>query len=256
MAYRYYKKKERQFLVSASEVISLTEAAKTDMQQWKKIGEPQITVIPCAADFDLFTPATPEMKIEAREELGIGTGETVISYLGSIGTWYLLDEMLDFFNTFLQKYPEGKFLFLTPEPKEVILEKAANKNIDPDRLIIRFAQREKVRYYMSASDLSVFFIKQCYSKISSSPTKQGEILAMGIPVITNSGIGDVEAIVKDRHNGIVIPDFTPSSFGKAVDHIDELLTLDPETIRKEALPYYDLKEGVNKYLQVYRKILG
>ncbi|MEI9956314.1 MAG: hypothetical protein WDM90_08440 [Ferruginibacter sp.] len=45
---------------------------------------------------------------------------------------------------------------------------------------------------LSLSQFSVFFIKPCYSKQSSSPTKHGEIMAMGIPLITNSGVGDVE----------------------------------------------------------------
>ena len=32
-----------------------------------------------------------------KETLGISDDDFVISYLGSIGTWYMLPEMLDFF---------------------------------------------------------------------------------------------------------------------------------------------------------------
>jgi hypothetical protein len=55
---------------------------------------------------------------------------------------------------------------------------------------------------IKASDINISFIKPVYSKISSSPTKLGEVLSMGIPVISNSGVGDVEQIVLNAEAGL------------------------------------------------------
>ena len=41
--------------------------------------------------------------------------------------------------------------------------------------------------------------------LSSSPTKQGELMGMGIPIICNSGVGDVDLIVEKYQSGYVVP---------------------------------------------------
>ena len=255
-AYKYYKKKEKEFLKHSSHVISLTEAAKSDLSTWKDIGNAEVSVIPCSADFNVFKKADPESKINARKELRIENDSLVISYLGSIGTWYLMDEMLDFFKILKTRYPKAIFLFLTPENPDTVLSKAKSKGLEPSSFKVLFSKREKVNFYLSACDLSLFFIKQCYSKISSSPTKQGEILAMGIPVITNSKIGDVDSIIQENTNGIVIDHFDHASYEKAIDSIPGILSLNPDTIREQARDYYGLEKAVRKYETVYDKILN
>jgi len=52
-------------------------------------------------DLDHFDPArtTPLQQAALRNELGVKPGEFVLLYLGSLGTWYLVKEMLDFFTS-------------------------------------------------------------------------------------------------------------------------------------------------------------
>jgi len=42
------------------------------------------------------------------------------------------------------------------------------------------------------SNASLFFIKPVWSKKASSPTKLAELMGLGIPVFSNSGVGDVD----------------------------------------------------------------
>ena len=51
-------------------------------------------MIPCCTDENLFHADNIK---NVKNELNIQDNEFVISYVGSIGTWYMLDEMLDFF---------------------------------------------------------------------------------------------------------------------------------------------------------------
>ena len=67
-------------------------------------------VIPCCTDENLFQSKNISDK---REELGIKKDDFILSYVGSIGTWYMLDEMLDFFKVLNEKKPNAKFLFIT-----------------------------------------------------------------------------------------------------------------------------------------------
>ena len=109
---------------------------------------------------------------------------------------------------------------------------------------------------LSVSDISLFFIKTSYSKLACSPTKLGEILAMGIPVIANANVGDVAEILEQTKGGIALKQLNEKSFRESITYIPNLLNKNAETIRKNAQQYYDLKHGAAKYASVYQEILG
>ncbi|HRH67206.1 MAG TPA: glycosyltransferase, partial [Bacteroidia bacterium] len=180
LIYRYFKKKEARFLSCADYTICLTDSARKEIETWRSIpNQPiPIEVIPCCVDTDYFHPdrVKTEERETAAQALGIGKDDLVISYLGAVGTWYMLDEMLDFFKQLTGRYPNAKFLFITHEHKELILKKSNERNIPEDKLIIYKANHDEVPTYLSLSHLSIFFIKPVYSKIASSPAKMGEIL--------------------------------------------------------------------------------
>ncbi|RYE25840.1 MAG: hypothetical protein EOP51_02675 [Sphingobacteriales bacterium] len=256
-AYKTYKKKENDFITHSDHIISLTEAGKTEMKKWSGFNQyVPISVIPCAADFDVFSLVHAEEKAKTRVRLGYSKDEMVLSYLGSLGTWYLLDEMLDFFKVVKQQYSNAKFLFLTAEPAEMIYNKVKEKGIDAADIKVMFAKRDEVALLTKASDMSLCFIKQAYSKLASSPTKLGELLAMGIPVVCNGKIGDVEKIIEMTGGGIVMPECNEHYYHEAVKQIPQMLAHKPGNIRAKALEYYDLNEAVHKYLNVYDELLN
>ncbi|PSR52067.1 glycosyltransferase [Adhaeribacter arboris] len=254
-AYKNYKKKEATYIAQADAIISLTEAGKQEMQTWQSYQQASIQVIPCSADFNLFSLTSLDKKLASRRLLEIKEDALVISYLGSVGAWYLLDEMLAAFAVIKEKYTNAVFLFITTEPAEMILNTAKNFKLQASDFVIRAASRQEVPVFTAASDINLFFIKQSYSKIASSPTKLGEILAMGIPVICNSKVGDVESIVREMDAGIIISDFTAENYAKIVAGIPELLAKNPAIIRDRAREYYTLDNAIKKYAQVYRSLL-
>ena len=180
--YKYFKKKENLFLSNADYTISLTEKAKNIIQQWNTIpNQPiPIQVIPCCTDTDHFSRAkiNPKTVNLLRNEIGISHDDFIISYLGSLGTWYLLDEMLLFFKLLLKSKPRSKFFFITHEDSQKIVNAALKQNIPIEKIIVKHANREELPSFLSLSNLSIFFIKPTFSKYASSPTKLGELLSM------------------------------------------------------------------------------
>jgi glycosyltransferase involved in cell wall biosynthesis len=82
-------------------------------------------------------------------------------------------------------------------------------------------------------------------------------MAMGIPVIANSGVGDVKEIIEKYEAGFVVDHFTEDEMGKIIDKaIDPQTKFNPHTIREGAKDFYNLEKTVNTYKQVYKKILG
>ncbi|MBK5285435.1 MAG: glycosyltransferase, partial [Bacteroidia bacterium] len=218
--YNYFKKKERQFLSKADYTISLTHSGKEEMHSWKTISNQPVPVevIPCCVDTSLFSPdnISNESVERFRSEMKLSKSHFVISYLGATGTWYLLDEMMLFFKHLLKTKPEAKFLFITPENPETILNSAKSKSVSAEKIIIRKAARNDVPALMSLSNVSVFFYRSAYCNIARSPTKLAEALALGIPVICNSNVGDTDSLVLSTQTGIVVNNFSEDSFEKAV----------------------------------------
>jgi glycosyltransferase involved in cell wall biosynthesis len=255
--YKYYKKKEKQYLQYSDYIISLTEAGKKEMMTWSSYNpSTPISVIPTCTDMGLFSLTSKEQKKNSRQNLGISNGTLVISYLGSVGTWYMLDEMLILFRTIKKKYQDAIFLFVTPTDKNLIAHTIDKLELNPKDFIIVKARRLEVPFLVKASDINVSFIRPVYSKISSSPTKLGEVLSMGIPVICNGGVGDVEEIVRNTASGYVVKNFTEDEFDKAIAAIPGLLNKSSSDIRDRAEDMFSLKKGIQLYLKSYQSIFS
>ncbi|WP_276504477.1 glycosyltransferase [Terrimonas pollutisoli] len=257
LIYKYFKKKERQFLRQSDHIISLTDNAKKEILSWK-VNFPlaPITVIPCCVDIEIFDPTTiiEQQKIEAYNSLKIPVGATVISYLGSVGTWYMLDEMLAFVKRYQLAEPDSYFMILTHESELMIQKAAESANVDVSHLRVKKVQRKEVPIYLSLSKFSLFFIKPVFSKKASSPVKQGEIMAMGIPVVCNDGIGDTSEIVEKSSAGYVIREFSTIAYDKIIEEL-RTAVFDRSEIRKGAFDFFSLSNGISLYESVYKQMI-
>ncbi|HYC96176.1 MAG TPA: glycosyltransferase family 4 protein [Sphingomicrobium sp.] len=255
--YRYFKRLEARLLKRADHLISLTEAGMAQLLTRPELRDAAapITVIPCCVDFGHFPLATSSSQASARQRLGIADDESVLAYLGSLGAWYMLDEMLDFFRAFATRHDRARFLFVTQNDPGLIQAAARARGVDPDRLVVLAATRDEVPGLMAAADLGIFFIKPVFSKTASSPTKMGEMLALGLPIVTNAGVGDVEAMVEAMGCGAAIGDFSDQAYQQALDRIGSLPGR-PEERRQRALPWFDVELGIERYDRVYRELIA
>jgi glycosyltransferase involved in cell wall biosynthesis len=253
LIYKYFKRKEKQYLRDAAGVVSLTRNAALEINSWKGFEHIPVNVIPCCADLQLFKKDSFQVDF-FRTTLKINPDAFVLSYLGSLGTWYMLDEMLDFFKILVTQKPKAIFLFITGDEPELIISKALNKGISPEAIRVRKAARKEVPLLASLSSASIFFIKPVFSKKASSPTKMGELMSMGIPLICNSGVGDVEQILLEGGNGLLVHNFNDSDYNLVVNQLDRIIQMNPQQEIACAEKYYSLENGINLYDQLYRRI--
>ena len=250
--YKYFKKKEKEFLIQSNYNVSLTSAGKKEIESWKLNGQSPIEVIPCCTDENLFKKENIK---PIRKEIGLVENDFVVSYVGSIGTWYMLDEMLDFFIELKKKKENAKFLFITKDDPKFILSKAINKSINKDSIIIKPSKREMMPSYIGASNFSIFFILPVFSKKASSPTKMGEIMNLGIPIVCNSGIGDVDEIMNKCMPELIIKEFSSNEYQRVIDIILNENKFDTKKIIETSYNYYSLEKGIEKYSSIYKKVL-
>lgn len=232
--YRYFKTKEQELLRDADQIIVLTDAAKKVLHDWK-VTQP-VTVIPCCVDLDLFnrTRVNNSDQLSLRAKLGIHAKQYVLLYLGSLGTWYMLPEMLAYFAEVQKHHADAKFLILTPDLDKV--PTAPN-------IISLTTSRDQVPHYISISNACVCFIKPSFSKTGSSATKMAEVLAMEVPVITNNGWGDV-AFLGQHVQGLKTTDpMRPTFVATASEGQSDWFKT-----------FFSLESGVERYSKVYENL--
>jgi glycosyltransferase involved in cell wall biosynthesis len=253
--YNFFKRKEKQFFQQADAIVSLTHAGKNELLSWKLTGvtENKITVIPCCVDLKLFDPNHIESQDRERHKRNHQLeNHFVVGYVGSIGTWYMLKEMLLVFKQIRKQNPQAIFLFVTKENRRSIWKAAEKMHLNRNSIQIVSARHTDVPAYISLFDCSIFFICPTFSKKASSPTKQGELMAMGIPLICNAGVGDTEMIVRKYKSGIVLDDISKV----ALENFSlDLSTFDKSSTLNGAKEYFGLENGVASYTSIYRELI-
>lgn len=256
--FEYFDRKEKKELELSDGIVCLTHKAKEILRNSShyKPGTP-FQVIPCSVDMELFNPAriSTMTQDQLKKQFGINESNLVFSYLGSVGTWYLALEMFSLFKKIRDRNANAKLLVISPDDKHTILGIASKAGLPREDIIITSADRQEVPSLLSLSRFSIFFIKPCFSKQASSPTKLGEIMAMGIPVITNDGVGDVTDIVEKSKAGIVLKELNESGYMNTVQRLSNT-AFDSVSIRASAGNYYDLKKAIRSYQQIYESILS
>lgn len=257
IAYRFFKWKEKQFFQNADAVVSLThKGTEIISHTFGQRISAKTVVIPCCADSGLFSPfsISKESQQNLRDALEISQAEIVLTYLGSTGTWYKTKEMLAFFSRLLEYYPDSKFLFITGDNPQEIQDMALREGIGPQFLKFVHAPRAMVPAYLSISHLSVFFIEPSFSKQASSPTKMAELMCMGIPVITNAGVGDMETYLTDTRLGLLVQDFSRAEYDRVIAQLPALFQVNILHRRKYAETHFGLETGVQRYHSIYQKL--
>lgn len=252
LLYKIAKYFEKRFIINSDRIIVLTHKAKAIMEErYLNHMKKTINVIPTCVDLNLFS-------IKKSNNVTIKEIDRphmfIFSYSGSIGTWYCIDEMINFFWIAKQKIENAYFLFLVTSKINEIKHLMLSKGFSEHDFLIKNLYRHEVPIWLSKADVSTFFIRPVVSKVASCPTKLGESLACGVPVIINSGIGDTEEIVKRERVGIVIEEFSDAAYGNTIEELRKLL-YDRENLshrcRRVAEDYFSLNNGVEKYNQVY-----
>ena len=100
----------------------------------------------------------------------------------------------------------------------------------------------------------IFFINNTYARQASSPTKLAESLALGIPVISNKNIGDIDSIIQKLNAGIAIDCKNKSEINNCIKNISRIIQLGGNDLRERSRKFFGLEFAKKQYLNIYKEL--
>ena len=259
LEYRLVKRYEARAFRRADGVVVLTHALERWARERQWFGtSTHVEVIPCCVDLDEFV-FDGAARQRVRGELRLGDC-LVVAYAGSLGSWYRESEIAGFAAAVRRRSARPvRFLLLTPSSPTELVGMLTDRGFDGSDVVVRRVSPEQMPAYLSAADIGISFIKSCFSKKASSPTKVGEYLACGLPVVLNGDVGDQAELAVETKSCVVLRKLDDSDIDVAAQRMIALAEQPlPQRVarcRATALAHYDLERvGVDRYERLYRQL--
>ncbi|QYO63782.1 glycosyltransferase [Leptolyngbya sp. 7M] len=210
-----------------------------------------VEVIPCCVDLEnRFAGDREVLRQQYRERLGLN-GRYVIVHVGALGGLYLCEEIADIIAASREREPNTFALFLTQSDSKLIEPLLRDRGLDEGDYFIGRVAPDEIEGFLYAADIGLSIVKASYATQSRSPTKIPEYLACGLPIIANSGVGDVDILILDNDVGALVEEFDREAYLRAFDRIESLGNI-AGRCRGVADDEFDLKTvGGVRYRRVY-----
>lgn len=247
--YRAAKRVERAMLRGADHIVTLTQSSVPALRQFPGLDghdHAPISVITTCANLERFSPGDRQPPI--RFTLG---------YLGSVGTWYMFDELLECYRVIRHLKPDARLLIVNRNDHAVVRQRLEAFGIEADRAELLAVDHAEAPAAIRRMTVGTALIRPVFSKISSAPTKLAEYLGCGVPCLANTGVGDMAAILEDNRVGVALRDFSDEDRREGMERLVALAESSglAERCRATALRLFSLEDGVAAYRSIYHQLL-
>ena len=236
--YKLYRGLESIAASKSSGMSTLTSAVVPILEQRHKRLPKMRTVVPTAVDLDRF---------KFNETIPI---KTRALFSGTYNEYYDLELSRLFMEEF-GKHNSVETHWARPEESNKSQIKVGESKIFPSTQI---GMSELIPNY--SFGVSICKLDAGPSLTAAMPTKIGEFLACGRPIVVNKGLGDMEQFVEEFSIGVILDGTSKNlveSASKLASQLSDSET--PKRCRAAAEKYFNMEVGANKYLDMYWSLL-
>lgn len=246
---------ERKIAKRCSHIFTATDSM---IEKLKKAGSTaQMHRVPSCVDLKLFQFQNSN-RVNIRKQLNILDEELTIVYLGKFGGMYMEEEFFDFCTyCFEQTAVKFRFIVLTTHPPEPLAAYIKERNLPQSSFFINKVTKQEVPAYLAASDFAFCGIRAIPSRRYSSPIKDGEYWACGLPILIPKGISDDYIFAQEHNLGIVLEEVSSAHFRNAVQQIITWHQQeDAKTVRQRCVNFVQKDRNVETYRKLYSSIFA
>ncbi len=183
------------------------------------LGLPDVAVLPCGVDTELFTPLP---QAAAREKLGLPLDQPIVLFVGA-------------------PRPEKRLSLI-----QAAVEKLQARRPEARLVLVHAAPRERIPVYMSAGDVLVLA-----STAEGSPMVVREAMACNLPIVSTD-VGDVPELLGDSA-GHYIAGSTPADLA---EKLHQALTFGRRTEARARILPESLASVAERIEEIYRQVLA
>ena len=246
-SYFVFKFLENQFFTKADAIVSLTKVGIDRIKEMVEIDEKkiEIKVIPTCADLKLFS-----LSKETPSKL-------VMAHVGAVESRYEFHKTLHVFKS-LQKISPCELHIINKGEHDYIKSILEENKISLSDVKIFESIYIEMPDHISKISFGAFFPKKGFYLNGYFPTKLGEFLACGKPLVCGKVNEDVESIIKENKVGVIIDLEKKIS---VEDKLNELIQISnsegiSEKCRQVSENLFSAKKGAEEYGSLYKSLLN
>jgi glycosyltransferase involved in cell wall biosynthesis len=158
-------------------------------------------IVPCCVSDKRFVDAT-----EGSMRSVFPPSSLVFGYAGTMADWQCGAEMIALFATLHREDARCRFLMLVPRSDQAkVTEYCTAAGLPTEAMVMLEVPHDDVPKHLCECDVGVLLRRQDPVNFVSSPTKFGEYLGAGLPVLMTDAIGDYSRLAERTGVGFVIP---------------------------------------------------
>jgi glycosyltransferase involved in cell wall biosynthesis len=249
--HRLLARLERYCLDRASSIITLTNASLAYLhgKYAAEVSGKPVRVIPTCVDLERITPGA-----------GKAAASTVHGCIGTVlSGWFRLDWLSAWIHHVADSDDRAVFEVVTRDDHASVRQSIDPRNHLGKRLRVTSCSPEEVPSIVCGHSLSVmFYAGGEVSELGRSPTRLAEVLACGVPVVGNRGVGDVADIILSERVGVLLEGVEPRHLESALQALEQLMA-EPglkDRCRAVAVKLFSLTSGVAAYEEAYAEVLS
>ena len=245
--YKILKLIEKKIYTSADFVITLSKKSINHINQIFNVKKRKIEHVTCFTNLNKFTKNSKNL-----------SKEIIFGYVGNIGLSYDFQKVLLFLKIYNKYNKNWKLIFinnyLNKREKSDLFKTFPHKS----KIKIYSSEYKNINYMYKKINYGIYFLKNDFSKTASCPTKLGEMLGSGVPVITNGQIGDIEFFINGKKKcGFVINKVSDKNLyklSKIIKNKKNYLRMKKNAVYI-AKKYFEQNKVLLTYNNIYQKLI-
>ena len=139
-----------------------------------------------------------------RKKLAIQKNTTVLGYLGGMGVYQMIDAIVIFFKDYNNHNNNSLLLMIVVGDISKLNNLIENFKLKNKIIILNNIPHSEVSSYLCSIDFGIIFREQDPVNYYASPTKFGEYVSAGVPLLVSKNIGDFDTLILNNDLGIII----------------------------------------------------